>query len=154
MTRLDHNTILTGVLLVLAAGVSAASPPQTLDEVRSDINLERRSRRALEYAHKALDRAVKAYGEGKPEEGSALLGEIQLAVELSKESLDETGKSARRSPKHFKHAEIETRKLLREMDHAERQLDYQYVERLQEVRGRVEEINHELLTSIMTKPKK
>ena len=39
--------------------------------------------------------------------------EIQEAVELAHEALSATGKHARRNPKHFKRAEIQTRNLLK-----------------------------------------
>ncbi len=140
---------------VLAGGLCfAAREPQNLEEVRSERNLEKRSRLALDYAHSALNRAIKTYLEGKHEAGLDMLMEVQKAVELSQESLEATGKIPSKKPKHFKRAEIETRNLLRELEGAETQVNFDHRERVQAIYDRVEEINRELLLGIMTKPKK
>jgi hypothetical protein len=132
----------------------AARAPESLEEVRAERNLEKRSRLALEYAHTTLDRAIATYVEGKQQAGLQMLLEIQQATELSQQSLKATGKIPSKSPKHFKRAEIETRKLLRELEQAERQVNFDHREHVREVYERVEEINRELLLGIMTKPKK
>jgi hypothetical protein len=108
----------------------------------------------FEYAHSTLDLALKTYGDGQQKAGLEMLGEIQQAVELSQESLEATGKLPSKKPKHFKRAEIETRKLLRELGHAETQVNFDHREHIREVYERVEQINRELLLGIMTKPKK
>jgi hypothetical protein len=138
----------------MSAGLCLAAAPQSLDEVRAERNLEKRSRLALEYAHTALDRAIKTYLDGNHKGGLELLGEIRQAVELSLESLKATGKNPSKKPKHFKRAEIETRALLRELENAETQVNFDDREHVHAVYGRVEEINRELLLGIMTKPKK
>lgn len=139
----------------LAGGLCfAARAPQSLEEVRSERNLEKRSRLALDYAHATLDRAIQTYLEGKQQTGLEMLVEIQQAVELSQESLEATGKIPSKKPKHFKRAEIETRKLLRELEGAETQVNFDHREQVRAVYDRVEEINRELLLGIMTKPKK
>ena len=140
--------------MFVSAGLCLAAAPETLEVVRAERNLERRSRLALEYAHAALDRAIKTYLDGDPKAGLQQLAEIQLAVELSQESLKATGKTPSRQPKHFKRAEIETRALLRELESAEKQVDFDDREHVRAVYDRVEEINRELLLGIMTKPKK
>jgi len=151
---------LFSVLLVAAFGglsgglCLAAQAPQNLEELRAERNLEKRSRLALEYAQATLDRAIKTYLDGKQQAGLDMLLEIQQAVELSQESLKATGKIPSKSPKHFKRAEIETRELLRELDNAERQVNFDHREHVREVYNRVEKINRELLLGIMTKPKK
>jgi uncharacterized membrane protein YraQ (UPF0718 family) len=139
----------------LAAGLCfAAAAPQSLEELRSEPNLEKRSRLALEYAHSTLDLALKTYGDGQQKAGLEMLGEIQQAVELSQESLEATGKLPSKKPKHFKRAEIETRELLRELGNAETQVNFDHREHIREIYERVEQINRELLLGIMTKPKK
>ena len=140
--------------MFVSAGLCLAAAPETLEVVRAERNLERRSRLALEYAHAALDRAIKTYLDGDPKAGLQQLAEIQQAVELSQESLKATGKTPSRQPKHFKRAEIETRALLRELESAEKQVDFDDREHVRAVYDRVEEINRELLLGIMTKPKK
>jgi hypothetical protein len=153
-TRL-FSILLAAALGGLGGGVClAARAPASLEEVRAERNLEKRSRLALDYAHATLDRAVTTYVEGKQQAGLEMLLEIQQAAELSQESLKATGKIPSKSPKHFKRAEIETRNLLRELEEAETQVNFDHREHVRKVYERVEEINRELLLGIMTKHKK
>jgi hypothetical protein len=148
------SALLIPALFAVSAGLCLSAAPQTLEDVRAERNLEKRSRLALEYAHAALDRAIQTYLAGKPNAGLQLLGEIREAVELSQDSLKATGKIPSRKPKHFKRAEIETRALLRELESAETQVNFDDREQVRAIYDRVEEINRELLLGIMTKPKK
>jgi hypothetical protein len=146
--------MLIPALLVVSAGLCPAAEPETLEDVRAERNLERRSRLALDYAHAALDRAIKTYLDGYLKMGLEQLAEVQQAVEISHQSLQATGKTPSRQPKHFKRAEIETRALLRELESAEKQVNFDDREHVRAIYERVEEINRELLLGIMTKPKK
>ncbi len=154
MTLMRLLPVLMPAFLAVSACLCLAAAPDSLSEVRAERNLEKRSRLALEYAHEALDRALKTYQEGAHKEGLELFEEIQQAVELSQESLKATGKIPSKNPKHFKRAEIETRKLVRELESAETQVNFTDREPVRAVHDRVEEINKELLLGIMTKPKK
>jgi hypothetical protein len=146
--------LLVPYLLAISPVLCLAAAPETLDDIRAERNLEKRSRLALEYAHAALDRALQVYLGGKPKAGLEMLGDIRQAVELSQEALEATGKNPSKRPKHFKRAEIETRALLRELENAETQVNFDDREHVRAVYDRVEEINRELLLGIMTKPKK
>ena len=84
--------------------------------VNKEPNLEKRSKLALENAHQALKAARQAYDGGDLDTTRALLLEVEQSVHLAEESLKKTGKNPRRSPKHFKRAEIDTRELLRRID--------------------------------------
>jgi hypothetical protein len=141
-------------MLSTSAALCLAAAPATLDDIRAERNLEKRSRLALDHAHATLDRAIKTYLDGNPREGLQMLGEIQDAVELSQESLEATGKIPSKQPKHFKRAEIETRALLRELESAETQVNFDDRGHVRAVYDRVEEINRKLLLGIMTKHKK
>ena len=154
MTRTCLLPVVLTAVCAFAGSLCWAAEPENLDEVRSVRNLERRSRQALEYAHAALDRAVKTYLDGDMRRGLQQFLEVEEAVELSQESLEATRKIPSKSPKHFKRAEIETRKLLRELENAERQVNFDDRDHVRAVYDRVEEINRELLLGIMTKPKK
>lgn len=149
--------LLVAILLnvMLAAGVprAAAKEPLDLESVASEQNLEKRARKALEYAHETVGRVVDAYREGDDPRGVEMLSTIQEAVELAQASLVATGKNAFKKPKHFKRAEIETRKLLRELDDIEKEISFDQRDTLDEVRTRITEINEDLLMSIMTKNK-
>lgn len=137
----------------LSGPLDARGAERTLDfdAVRAERNLEKRSRLALELARGTVEKVVQAYAGGDLQRGVALLDQILEAVELSQQSLKATGKKAYKNPKHFKRAEIETRKLLRDLQGARKELNFDQREHLDEVRGRVSEINSELLMSIMTK---
>ena len=138
--------------LLLAVSLPAADKtPTDLETVKAERDLERRSGLALEFARRTVERVVEAYRAGDAERGIELLQQIQEAVELSQESLQATGKNASKKPKHFKKAEIETRRLLRDFDGARKALNYDQREDLDAVAERISEINRELLMSIMTK---
>jgi hypothetical protein len=144
---------LVAPLLLFAAG-AAAETRASLDAVKAESNPEKRARLATDHARASVKRVAEFYREGKREEGAALLREIQQAVELTQESLEATGKPAHKMTKHYKRAEIQTRRLLGELDDLDRKLDYDEREELQAVRARVEQVNRELLMAIMAKKKK
>ncbi len=133
--------------ILSAVMLSAAAP--TWPEVEAEQDLEKQSRLALEYARAHVDAMVKAYAEGRREEGRAAAAEIVRAVELAKTSLDETGKHPRKKPKHFKHAEIATRKLIKDLGQAQEKLEFDDRPDLDPAIERIEEINRELLMGIM-----
>jgi hypothetical protein len=143
------------VLMGLTACVAwAAKPPQTLDEVMQEPDLEKRAALAMDFARPAVGRMVKAYQAGNPEEAKEILDAIVKATVLTRESLEETGKNARSKPKHFKRAEIDTRKLLRDLDAAKTDLTFEERPDLDPVIAKVEEINRQLLYDIMEGKKK
>jgi hypothetical protein len=84
--------------------------------VMAEANLEKRSEKAMKNAHEALKRATSAHEHGDKDRETAALAEVRESVLLAKTSLDDSGKNARRSPKYFKKAEIELRKLIRLLD--------------------------------------
>ncbi len=150
--RVLQRLLLAGIALCAAAELTAAETG--LAAIQAEPRLERRAREALSYARKSVNLVVKAYHGGDAKKGQELLAEIQQAVELAKEALDETGKNPLKSPKEFKHAEISTRRLLGELQEIERELNYDERDKLFAVEQRVSEINQELLLGIMTKKKK
>jgi hypothetical protein len=87
-----------------------------LEMVKAEPNLEKRSEKALKNAHAALDKARQNLKDGDRVSELQALTEVGESVELAKKSLDDSGKNPRRSPKYFKRAEIELRKLIRRLD--------------------------------------
>lgn len=77
-----------------------------LADVRNEPNLEKRSEKALVNANIAVDEARKAYKSADLAGFKARLREVEESAELSYQSLQDTGKAARRSPKFFKRAEM------------------------------------------------
>jgi hypothetical protein len=130
--------------VALPAGVSA-----DLKKAMAENNLEKRSRLALQNAEQALDAARKAYESGDLKQTQAKADEILASVELAEESLRQTGKDPRRKPKHFKHAEKQTRELLRGIESLENYMSYTDRPVIQKLKERTHEIHDDLLAGIM-----
>jgi len=148
---------MTGKRFVLAlaltlAGAAAASTE--LDAVRAEANLEKRSKLALDNAASALRSAREAYQAGDTATVTAKTDEIGESVDLAYNSLTETGKNPRKSPKWFKHAEMETRELTRRLEDFAQQMNYNDRAILDKTRARVEQVHDELLTGLMEGRKK
>jgi uncharacterized protein (DUF1800 family) len=148
---------MTGKRFVLAlaltlAGTAAASTE--LDAVRAEANLEKRSKLALDNAASALKSAREAYQAGDTATVTAKTDEIGQSVDLAFNSLTETGKNPRKSPKWFKHAEMETRELTRRLEDFAQQMNYNDRAILDKTRARVEQVHDELLTGLMEGRKK
>jgi len=99
-------------LALAAMGCFAAD----LDAVRAEPNLEKRSEKALQNADAAVDAARKAHEAGNDDAFKSSLQEVHDSILLAKESLDKSGKNARRNPKYFKKAEQNLRRLGRRLD--------------------------------------
>jgi hypothetical protein len=106
--------LLLPFMLLLAAGPALLRAD--LAQVKAEPNLEKRSKLALDYAEGTLKSARSSYGNGESEKTTAQLAEVREAVEIAENSLKETGKNPRKSPKYFKKAEIETRALLKRIE--------------------------------------
>lgn len=122
-----------------------------LGTIKKEPNLERRSDLALQYANSALDTARDAYTAGDLDKTGAAIEEVGSSVDLAYDSLGQTGKDPRRSPKFFKRAEMSTRQLLRRLDGMIESMSV--ADRLvaEKVRGRVADIHENLLKGIMKK---
>ena len=137
--------------LTLAGGAAASTE---LDAVRAEANLEKRSKLALDNAASALKSAREAYQAGDTATVTAKADEIGESVDLAFNSLTETGKNPRKSPKWFKHAEMETRELTRRLEDFAQQMNYNDRAILDKTRARVEQVHDELLTGLMEGRKK
>jgi len=124
-----------------------------LGSVKVEPNLERRSELALDNANEALDTARDAFHANDTAKMQTALDEITDSVDLSYQSLVDTGKDARRSPKFFKRAELKTRELLRRLDGLRLAVDVESRASVEKVRDRVAEVHDNLLKSIMSKKK-
>ena len=133
-------------LLLLGA---AAGPAADLARVKSESNLEKRSKLALEHAQRALKDARSAYEKGDHARLQQLIGEIRESVDLAEASLEQTGKDPRRRPKWFKRAEIATRDLLRKLDAFQQEMSVTDRELLEPLESRIQEVHDDLLRGIM-----
>lgn len=139
--------------VILIAALSGASLFAQLDAVHSEPNLEKRSELALLHANAAIDRARTLYKEGKQAQFEAAVQEIVDAVELSRTSLQQTGKKARRHPKHFKRAELKTRELVKRLDTLETDVGLEQRPVVTAAKKHVSAINDDFVVQIMTKKK-
>ncbi|MBM3774070.1 MAG: hypothetical protein FJW37_02815 [Acidobacteria bacterium] len=132
-------------LALLSTGFLSAD----LEKVKAEPNAEKRSRAALDHAAQAFKLARQQYGSGDLRRTESLLDEMLAAVELADSSLRSTGKDARRSPKHFKKAEIELRELLRKLDNFEQDLAVEDRYLTSRPRERIRHLHEELLLGIL-----
>lgn len=137
------------VALFTISSLAAADLPSILQEP----NLERRSQLAMEYANAALDTARAAYQASDIEKAQTALTEVGEAVDLAYDSLQKTGKEARRNPKFFKRTELATRQILRRMQGMVESMNFQDRSLAEKVRDRVAAIHDDLLQAIMAKKK-
>src|SRR5271170_3290647 len=124
-----------------------------LTSVKSEANLEKRSERALDNANVALDAARDDYNSGNYDRSQNELQEVRDSVELAYQSLSDTGKDPRKSPKFFKQAELRTRELLRRIEGLAQGMSQVDRGALEKVRDRISEVHDNLLKGIMSKRK-
>jgi len=137
-------------LVLFAFGhLGAVLAEADLEAVRAEKRLEKRARLALENADRMITAAREAYQQGDASLVRAALDEVAASVELCYQSLKETGKDPRRNYRHYKHAEITTRQLLRRLGGFRDEMSYLDRELIEPVIERVEHVNKELLDDIM-----
>jgi hypothetical protein len=136
--------------IVLAILVAAAGPAWAgLDEVRAEPNLEKRSVLAMDNAVAALKEARAAYNAGDLAKVAAKAKEIEESVDLANAALEKTGKDPRRSPKWFKHAEIQSNELLRSIEGLEHDMSVEDRAILEKTKERVQQVHDILLAGLM-----
>ena len=124
-----------------------------LPGIKAEPKLEKRSELALKYADSEVDIARDAYKNGNLDASGAALGEVQAAVQLSYDSLMETGKDARRNSRPFKEAEKATRQILRRLDSLSDLMSALDRGAVEPVQRTVSDIHDKLITGIMGKKK-
>jgi hypothetical protein len=147
-----------GIRVVLAAlllaFVAAADLPGDIKKVEAEPNLEKRSKLALENATEAYQAARDAYEKGDMPAVKADIDEIGRSVDLAYDSLQQTGKNPRKSPKWFKNAEMATRELARRLDSFQQDMSYEDRPLLDKVKAHVLEVHDKLLMGLMEGKKK
>jgi hypothetical protein len=104
------------LILLLLFGSPAVMSAGEFPAVMAEANLEKRSDIALREADKMTTAAKTAYEAKNIEDFKARIADVQELVALSYQSLQDTGKRARRNPKYFKRAEMGIRALMRRLD--------------------------------------
>jgi hypothetical protein len=135
--------------LVLGAVWVVSAARADLAPVRAETNLERRSDKALDNAEKMVEAAEKSYKAGDSAATSAALEEVKQSVELSFKSLHDTGKDPRKSPGHFKRAEIKTREMLRRLRDFQLGMAVDERDQVEAVRECVRQVHEDLLSGIL-----
>lgn len=136
------------VVALLAASLGAVRAAG-LEDARAEPNLEKRSGLALDNAFAALKAAREAYRNGDTSLWMSKVAEVEQSVQLGYDSLVDTGKDPRKSPKWFKKAEIATRDLLRSMESFEHEMSFTDRPMLTEAKEKVQQIHDNLLTGLM-----
>ena len=122
-----------------------------LQKVEAEPNLEKRSEAALVHAEEELQSARKAYDAGELQKFQTAIDEVAQLAELSHKSLEDTGKRARRSPRHWKRAEQRLLTLMRHLDSLEKAVSVDDRATVADVRKRVSETHDTILNAIMTR---
>jgi hypothetical protein len=131
--------------LLMAGRLVGAS----LDDARAEPNLDKRSVLAMTNAVMALKDVRAAYDGGDLAKVKAKAREIEESVDLAYDALQKTGKDPRRSPRWFKHAEIQTSELLRSIDSVQREMSVEDRPLLDKTKDKVQQVHDDLLTGLM-----
>jgi hypothetical protein len=121
-----------------------------VSSVKNEPNLERRSDLALENANRAIDDARAAYQAGDMKKTEANLNEVRESVDLSLDSLENSGKKPRNSS-HYKKAEIKLRLMLRRLAGFRDEMSLDDRKPIDDVAARLQEVHDRLLSDIMSK---
>ncbi len=136
------------ILALLAQTASA-----NLDQIRADSNPEHRAHAAIEYGVLAERNAEAAYARGDMNQVTAELKSMADAIELARQSLDQTGKSAQRHPGPYKFGELRTQEMLVRLGDLERKMDVDERQSLAGPKEKVQEIHDAWFDGIMSKKK-
>lgn len=123
----------------------------TLEEVKSEPNLEKRSQKALDFAAHALDQARKlSSGGGSMGELEALLKDVVDGVELSLKSLRDTGKKPSKLSRQYKRGELKSREMLRLLENLVLALSFDSRPPAEAARDKINGLHEEFLLAVMT----
>lgn len=137
--------------IALILSLPAILPAFDLESIRKEPNLEKRSELALANADAATDRARDGYQKGDDALFKAGLEEVAASLQLTKQSLDESGRNARKRPKYFKKAEIGIRRLSRRLDNFKIEVSVDYRSQVEPVAAQAHRLQEEILLAIMGK---
>ncbi len=134
------------VMLLVASAIRA-----DLAEVKAEPNLEKRSEKALGNANNAIDEARTAYKAANYDGFKSRIQEVGESAELSYQSLEDTGKAARRSPKFFKRAEMKMHALTKRLDALSSEISIDDRVEVEAVRKKLSDLEDKIVFEIMTK---
>lgn len=141
--------------LILLTWVALPLTAQTLETVKQEQNLTRRSQRALELAERELTVAQGVVREfGSKTQLQAALDIVAEASELALQALRETGRPPRRLSGQYKRGELKTRDFLKKLGDLEKALSLDDRPMAEASRKRVFEVHEEFLLGVMGQKRK
>jgi hypothetical protein len=142
---------MTALLVTLI--LFAPPAPQTLDQVRADPNPEHRSHAAIECSFASERAAESAYSRGDLNTVKTELKNMADAIELAKQSLEQSGKSPMRHPAPYKFGELRTQEMLVRLGDLERKMDAEERPLIEGPKSKVQEVHDAWFDGIMSKKK-
>lgn len=139
--------------LVLLAFFFAAPPPTSLDQVKAEPNLEKRSRAAMDFAAVSEKNAEAKYAGGELDPTIAELKTMLESIELARATLISSGRTPGRNPGSYKYAEQKSQDLLIRLSDLEQRMDDEERQSMISIRTRVQEIHDEWFEGIMERKK-
>jgi len=127
--------------------------PSSLDQVRADANPEHRAKIAVEFAASAEKTAEADYSKGEMAAVATDLKNMAAAIEIARQALEQSGKTASRNPGPYKSAELKTQDILVRLNDLEKRMDSDERAVLEAPRNRVQEIHDAWFDGIMSKKK-
>jgi hypothetical protein len=112
------------MIAVFALLFLAASNPLTLDQVRAETNPEHRAKAAVKYAALAERAAEQASDNGDNAAFQASVSDMLAAMELARDSFEESGKTPSHDPRTFKGAELKSHEILHRLADLRESLDF------------------------------
>jgi len=122
-----------------------------LAEVMKEPNLEKRSEKALDNASTAIDEARKSYKATDLAAFGSRIKEVEESAELSYQSLQETGKAARRNPKFFKRAEMKMHALAKRLEVLAAEVNFEDRGAVETAQKKLSDLEDKIVLEIMTK---
>ena len=139
------------LIVLLAILLVAVVVRADLADVKNEPNLEKRSEKALENANMAVDEARKAYKSADLAGFGSRLREVEESAELSYQSLQDTGKAARRSPKFFKRAEMKLHAITKRLEALGSEVSFEDRVQVEATRKKLSDLEDKIVFEIMTK---
>jgi len=140
---------MTALLIPLILLTQAVAP--SLDQIRSEPNLEHRARNSVEYAAAAERAAETAYSNSDLPAVAEALKNMVAGMEVAKQALDLTGRSASRHPGPYKAVELKSQEILSRLGDLEKRMDADERDMIARPRSRVQEIHDAWFDGIMGK---
>jgi hypothetical protein len=143
--------------LLLAASLALLFTPVSRADLKralAEPDLEKRSKLSLDNAVAAYQAARDAYRKGDAQQAQAYIDEVEQSIDLAYQSLNDTGKNPRKSPRWFKNAELATRDLSRRIAGFQEEMSYTDRPMLDKLKARVQQVHDDLLLGLMEGRKK